>query len=141
MKQVVYHIQFPIIKIPNKPQIPSSFAKILVPHFFYCRIPMSGQSEEMRESLGQHCTPTPKISPEPDFSVFSHFKSQFFPTPSGFLQNLLPNPHSKLTKSLFCPPTEILLPILCHEHLFPKILLSTSKSPNPFAKQGFVQEG
>ena len=37
MKQVVYHIQLPIVKIPNEPQIPSS-SKILVPHFFYCRI-------------------------------------------------------------------------------------------------------
>ena len=128
MKQVAYHIQFPIVKIPNKPQIPSSYAKILIPHFFYCRIPMSCQSEKMRESLGQHCIPTSKISPDADFIAFPHFKRQFFPTPSSFLQNLLPNPHSKHTHNLFCPPSKILLPILRHKHLLPKNHKQISKS-------------
>ena len=34
LEQIAYHLHLPIIKIPNKSQIPASFSNILVPHFF-----------------------------------------------------------------------------------------------------------
>ena len=63
LEQIAYHLHLPIIKIPNKSQIPASFSNILVPHFFNWRVSMSCQDVEVREPLGQHYIPTPSVSP------------------------------------------------------------------------------
>ena len=85
LEQIAYHLHLPIIKIPNKSQISAPFSKILVPHFFNCRVSMSCQDVEVREPLGQHYIPTPSVSPEPNFITFSHFECQVFSAPANFL--------------------------------------------------------
>ena len=34
LEQLTYHLHLPVIKVPNKSQVPASFSSILVPHVF-----------------------------------------------------------------------------------------------------------
>ena len=49
-------------------------------------------------------------------------------------------PYSKRPINLLCLPTKTLLPIFRQDHLLPKIVFITNKSPYPFTKQGFAQK-